>query len=292
VVAARLAAALAAQQQRRRAQRRRLLLATALLLVPGVVLAWLFEATRRRPDPDAAAAGYEEGKALNKAKNYVGAEATLRTALEAGRGASWKMLPHAHYQLGESLFGQGHLDRALACYRYGYSLGHRRSDWDRTATNDKIRKVELLIQLLPLLPATPAWQPDQLNYRFYNATFAGQRPLASQLALGQRYPAACFAVMASFGEDDDGGKLQAAQCRRLRRQALAWLRVELQEWKRKPATAGAREAVRSWEKDRALAGVRSDLHRVTPDERKPWAEFWKQARALKAAALAKTRPER
>src|SRR5262249_6383302 len=67
---------------------------------------------------------------------------------------------------------------------------------------------------------------------FYEEAFAAEPKLADNLGAAHRYNAACAAALAGCGQGKDAGKLDDKERARLRRQALDWLRTDLEAWGR------------------------------------------------------------
>ena len=65
---------------------------------------------------------------------------------------------------------------------------------------------------------------DVAETRLHASLFAADPKLADDRKAGHRYNAACAAALAAAGKGIDAGKLDDKDCRRLRQQALDWLR--------------------------------------------------------------------
>jgi hypothetical protein len=100
--------------------------------------------------------------------------------------------------------------------------------------------------------------------RFYREAFAAQRKLADNLDAGHRYVAARAAALAGSGKGKDADQVDAKECAGLRRQALMWLRADLEVWGRQLGKGPdkARSAVtitrvlQHWLADTVFSGVR------------------------------------
>jgi hypothetical protein len=115
-----------------------------------------------------------------------------------------------------------------------------------------VRQCERLLELDEQLPAflegkiTPAGPGERIELavlcslkglhraavRFYEEAFAAQPKLAGYLNPGHRYNAACAAALAGCGQGQDAAKLDDKERAGLRRQALDWLRADLEAWRR------------------------------------------------------------
>jgi Flp pilus assembly protein TadD len=208
--------------------------------------------------------------------------------VEAGYRAAVRFDPEygeARCNLGLILARQGRFAEALPELRRGHELGSRRPGW-RYPSDRWVRMTERAAALEARLPALlagreapdPADLPDlarvclaRRSYaaaaRFTAAALEAEPGLAASPATGVRYNGACAAVLAG---DRAPAKLRAG----LRRQALAWLRADLDAWTKSPGPP-ARDALRHWQADADLAGVRGAALAALPDaERRDWARLW------------------
>jgi tetratricopeptide (TPR) repeat protein len=219
----------------------------------------------------------------------------------------------AHYALGLALVDQGRFVDALPALRRGHELGTKRPGW-RYPSADWVRRCERLVELdrkLPAVlkgqaqPASPAERlelaalcqlPAKRQYgaatRLYAEAFVAQPRLADDLVRQPRYDAACCAALAGCGLGNDAATLDAKERARCRQQALAWLRADLEAWRKRLADAKApvrqpmRQTLRHWQKDSDLAGVREDksLSALARPERAAWRKLWADVADLIATA--------
>ena len=128
--------------------------------------------------------------------------------------------------------------------------------------------------------------------RFYEEAFAAAPELAMNLRAGHRYNAACAAALAGCGQGQDAGKLDDKERAHLRKQALDWLRADLEAWRRRlekdPGKAGPAVAsqLARWLENTDFNGVRGDqaLAGLPQAERGAWQELWQQVEALRRRA--------
>jgi superkiller protein 3 len=154
-----------------------------------------------------------------------------------------------------------------------------RGDAHPVSTAETIALAQLC-QQFKQMPTTAA--------RFYSDAFAAERKLAADLTAQHRYNAACSAALAAVGQGKDADKLDLKERQRLRRQALDWLRADLDGWsKRLAEDAGKdKEAIHKilehWQKDTDLASVREEkaLAVLTAEERDAWKKLWANVAAL------------
>jgi serine/threonine-protein kinase len=221
----------------------------------------------------------------------------------------------AHCNLGHALRQQGEFRKALEQLRRGHELGSRNPRW-RYPSPQWVQQCERLVELdgrLPdfldgkIMPMSPGEGIElarlcslkRLNWaatRFYEEAFAAEPKLADDLGTGHRYNAACAAALAGCGAAKDTGKLEAKQCARLRRQALDWLRADLEAWgrrlNREPGkvrfTARVAKVLQHWLADPDFAGVRGPqaLAKLPEAERQLWQKLWKDVADTLARAQA------
>jgi tetratricopeptide (TPR) repeat protein len=120
----------------------------------------------------------------------------------------------------------------------------------------------------------------------YAAAFAAQPALADDLGSGYRYYAACAAARAAAGEGSEETRLAGPERAGLRRQALAWLRADLERRARLlRAGKSVGWALTTWQTATALSGVRdrTALAKLPADERERWQHLWADVAALRAA---------
>jgi tetratricopeptide (TPR) repeat protein len=118
--------------------------------------------------------------------------------------------------------------------------------------------------------------------RYYADALASRPTQVDPLKTGDRYNAACCAVLAGAGQGEDAGKLDDKERTHLRREALEWLQADLSLWGNQvdsgapvePATV--QQTLRHWQKDTDLAGVRDQaaLANLPEAERVAWQKLW------------------
>ena len=116
----------------------------------------------------------------------------------------------------------------------------------------------------------------------------------------QRYNAACAAALAACGQGKDADKLDDKKRARLRRQALDWLRADLDAWgqllnkesdKIRPLLV---QQMRHWLADTDFAGVREPeaLAKLPEAERQAWQKLWNDISDMLKRAQEKSAPEK
>jgi Tfp pilus assembly protein PilF len=128
--------------------------------------------------------------------------------------------------------------------------------------------------------------------RYYADAFSADAQVADDLKASHRYNAACAAALAAAGQSKDTPKLDDKERTRLRQQALAWLRADLDLWSKRllAGQASDREAARMmlqhWQADADLASLRDTalLRNLPPEEaascRNLWADVADKLRIL------------
>jgi tetratricopeptide (TPR) repeat protein len=266
-----------------------------------------------RLNKDVPETHYGLGIALMLKGDPDGAVAAYREAIRLKPDSA-----EAHCNLGHTLRQQGHFREALGELRRGHDLGSRNARWPYPSAQ-WVRQCERLVELDERLPGilqgktTPAGPAERIELaglcalkrlnraaaRFYEQAFAAQRQLEEDLGAGHRYNAACAAALAGRGEGKDAAKLEGPERARLRRQALDWLRADLEAWgrllDREPDKAPlATQTLRHWLEDTDFAGVRGTeaLGQLPEAERQSWEKLWGDAAKTLARARAKTTPEK
>jgi tetratricopeptide (TPR) repeat protein len=257
-----------------------------------------------RSRPDLAAARGKLGECLSGSGDLPGAIAAFREAIRLGPD-----LAGAHCNLGLALLRQGRYAEALAELRVGHELGSKQADWPHPSAR-WVAEAERLAALADRLPAVlkgadrPANNAERLAFaqmaydtkryavaaRFWSEALESDPKLADEREAQHRYSAACAAALVASGKGEDDPKPDEDARARLRRQALNWLRAELEAWGRVAMTAGPgnKEAVatnlRHWREDPDLAGVRDEaaLARLPEAERAEWKALWDEAGRLLA----------
>ena len=129
--------------------------------------------------------------------------------------------------------------------------------------------------------------------RLYADAFAAAPELATNVEAGHRHNAARAAALAGNGRGEDAGNLSPEERTCWRRQALAWLTMDVATCTRKldSGIAGDRALVRrtltGWLAEPDFAGVRErdSLGSFPAEERDEWLALWKKVAALLALKL-------
>jgi tetratricopeptide (TPR) repeat protein len=228
----------------------------------------------------------------------------------------------ASCNLGRLYLAQGRFAEAVKLLKRGHELGSRRAGWPYPSAQWLKQAEQLLAldnQLAKVLhkEVEPAGAAEQLvlarfcqtarkryaaSARFYAGAFAAEPKLADDLGTQDRYNAACAAAIAGCAQGEDAGQLSDPERTRRRRQALDWLRADLDAWERLLAkeptgdhpAARVAMTLQHWLADPDLAGVRESeqLGQIPEAERQPWQKLWADVAATLARARQTATPEK
>jgi tetratricopeptide (TPR) repeat protein len=244
--------------------------------------------------PDDAMAHSNLGSALRQQGDLAGAVAAYRKAIALKPDDA-----EAHCRLGLVLREQGEFAKALEELRRGHELGSKDPRW-RDPSGLLVQQCQRLLELDGRLPdfldgkAVPANGDERIELaqlcvykqrhrsalRFYEEAFSTQPTLLA----ANRYYAARAAALAGCGQGQEADKLDDPERARLRRQALDWLRTDLEAQGRQLDTGPARTAANvakilqhAWLADFAFVGVRGPqaLAKLPEAERPEWQKLWK-----------------
>jgi tetratricopeptide (TPR) repeat protein len=219
----------------------------------------------------------------------------------------------AHCNLGLTLQKAGRFVDALDSLKRGHELGMRTSGWTHPSAQ-WINQCERLLELDQKLPrilegeADPQDASERLALgelcqwyrkryvaaaRFYGEAFEAEPQLAELKSPAfrhsiHRYNAACCAALAGCGKGEDAALLDDKDLVRLRNQARAWLRADLQAWAKwadkgkADDRASAVKTLQHWKTDTDLAGVRDrePLAQLPEAEQEAWRKLWADVEEL------------
>jgi tetratricopeptide (TPR) repeat protein len=218
-----------------------------------------------------------------------------------------KLLSMFRFRLAFAQYSNGDLDDAIVSWKEGLRL-----DPKNEGARGVLKHAERLRSLLPRLaaitsgkelPATPGegcefamlsglcGRDFVQAVKLYEKAFAAEPTLASDLATGHRYNAACMAARAARGEGSNK-PTSPDEIKSLRRKLLEWLRADLKVYADKLPSYGAseREVVVSklshWLRDPDLRNVRLITARtyMTGSELAEWVKLWDDVKAVLAEA--------
>ncbi len=268
---------------------------------PGCALTLLDKAIEEyqeaiRLDPNLAIAHYNLGFALHDKKELDKAIDELKKAIELEPNFG-----QAHAVLGDLLLMKGQFAEAKISTQKALDL---LSDRDplQPYILQHLKKCEGFLtlerKLLDVLAgkATSTDNRERLGLievcrlqrryvaaaRLYAATFTADAKLADDPKAAHRYNAACFAALAAAGQATGADKLADQERSRLRKQALDWLRADLDLWGKRLAdgTPADRNVVQNtlqhWQDDADLTGVRdaAALKKLPAEEQEAWQKLW------------------
>jgi tetratricopeptide (TPR) repeat protein len=247
-------------------------------------------------------------RAIEVAPDYVPPYVSLGVVL-ANQGKAGEAVPllhqaielgptfaPAHRVLGELLLHQGKLGEAAPRLSKAAELAPQ--DADAIQLHADVLRLQALLPKLDQFvdgSAAPADNGQRLDLarlcsyrqrfaaaaRFYAAALAADLQLTDDPGRVHRYNAACAAARAAHG-DGDAAQLDAAARTRLRKQAVAWLRAELEAAAKPPAAGKPAERsrlvlrLRQWTMDADLASLRDpdEVGKLPDDERALLKSLW------------------
>jgi tetratricopeptide (TPR) repeat protein/serine/threonine protein kinase len=264
---------------------------------------------------DYAEPHYNLGNALRDKGQVDEAIAEFRDAVRIKKDYA-----EAHCNLGLLLMQQGRFWEAVEELRRGNELGSRNPRWpypSRQWLHQAQERAKLDDRLSGVLEGKdqPRDTAERLGFAelcqlhrkryaatagFYERAFANEPKLAEDMRAGHRYNAACAAALAGCGQGKDADKLDVNKRARLRRQALDWLRADLDAWgeqlNKEPDRARPVlvQQMRHWQADTDFSGVRGPqaLAQLPEAERKLWQKLWDDVANTLARAQGKTTPEK
>jgi hypothetical protein len=124
--------------------------------------------------------------------------------------------------------------------------------------------------------------------RFYRDAFTAEPKLADAVPEFTRYNAACDAALTRSGRGADAEDLNESERARWGRQAVDWLRQDLDYWNKAlvggdaSARLQVQQKLRHWQLDPDFSGVRGlvPLSRPPAPEREQWTSLWSDVDAL------------
>ncbi|HTU23366.1 MAG TPA: tetratricopeptide repeat protein, partial [Gemmataceae bacterium] len=246
-----------------------------------------------RLQSDYTRAKWSRGVSLEDWGKLAEAVAAYRDALADDPNDPW-----VHCLLGLALQKQGKLREARDALERGHKLGIRQKGWNKPSErwlSQCQRQIEREKQLPAfrrgeIKPADSderiAWAMLCLRAHPYYADAAElfRTAFADRPALAEthRIYAACAAALAGCGQGEGAEKLTEAERAGWRKQALAWLRSDL-EVLRKRSERGSeglrgdvRKTLRRCRDNPALAGLRDtkDIEKLPKQEGEAWRRFW------------------
>jgi serine/threonine protein kinase/Flp pilus assembly protein TadD len=266
-----------------------------------------------RLKPDYAEPHDNLAQVLANTGDADGAIAESREALRL-----WPDHPLINCNLGHALRNKGQFADALPYYRRGHEIGSKGPRWSYPSA-EWVKECERLVELDARLPAVlsgkeqPASAIERAEYvevcwtkrfyaaaaRLYREAVVAKPDLEVFPSNRLRYSAATSAALAGCGAGEDAARLTDAERAALRRQALDWLRADLDAGRRLLDEAPymvrrvVRNKMRIWLIDPAFSGVRGPdaLAKLPEAERPDWQKLWADvANLLRRAADKPSQP--
>jgi tetratricopeptide (TPR) repeat protein len=249
-------------------------------------------------DPKLAAARIHLGSALGSKGLVDEAIVEFQKAIELD-----PKLAAAHLYLGIALQQKGRLDDAIAQWQKTIEIDPKLAAARANLTHWK--PIAALQSKLPAL-LEGRFQPQDnaerlqlaqscIYNKYYRAAaklfadaFAAEPKRADDLFSQDRYSAACCAALTVAGQGEDAAQVDEKERARWRRQALDWLRADLNAYgklldggKVEDRTL-VRQRLRHWQRDADLSAIRETTERakLPPDERQAYEKLWADVAAL------------
>jgi tetratricopeptide (TPR) repeat protein len=251
-----------------------------------------------RKYPKYAGARVNLGNTLLEKGDLDGAEANYRAAIAIDPDAGG-----TYYNMGMVYDKRSDLAGAEEWYRRAVALAPN-NGYYREVLDGIVRKRARLDELTGgrVNPATPAEAIEfaQLAYRsprrqyvaavrLYSWAFAAEPALSDDLTNGHRYNAACIAVRAAAGKDEEMTALGIEEWGYLTGLAQKWLRADLaqrvSQAKDPKRWQEVREKLTHWKNDSDLAPIRDPawLAAMPAADRKAWEALWRDVDAVLAS---------
>jgi serine/threonine-protein kinase len=204
------------------------------------------------------------------------------------------------FSLGVGLVHLGKFDDALESFRRAHQLATETGSRFRVHAGQAVREVERLMELDRRLSAgkpEPKDADESLGFaevcfckthyadavEFYRRAFAQDSKVAD---VQHRYEGAWAAILAASGRGAGTESLDASHRAELRKQALTWLRANLDDCCQHARDAHSRPGIdsmlRLWQRHPNLSGVRDPaaIAQLPADERPAWQQLWTDVEAL------------
>jgi tetratricopeptide (TPR) repeat protein len=280
-----------------------------------IVLSHMGLTLNNRRDWDEAIALFERALALADKAGSIGLRNNLALVLmdkgdlegaaallrENVRLRPTQVRPHCN--LGGVLQQLGRFAEALESLRRGHQLAVEQGSFFRSQAEQDVRSAKRVVELdrrlaagmpesagateLLEFAAVCSWKKRYADaVGFYRRAFELEPKGAGDLDAGNRYAAACAAARAAAGHGEGAESLEADRRAELRKQALTWLREDLDGWGRRAEEPKARAEVeaelRLWQRHPNLAGLRdaAAIGLLPDDEQQACKQFWADVHAL------------
>ena len=253
-------------------------------------------------NPDDGALHEVLGTILRDREDFDGAIREFREAIRLGESHHMILLG-----LAKAFQKKGDYAEALALIRKAREMAPDRVPdyWHSAAWVAHVERMAARTMLLPgrpngsIRPKDPMESldlalicSDQKRFvasaRYWGWALAANPTLGDDRRFEYWFSAACTAVMAASGKGRNEAPPDAAPGSDLRRQALQWLKVDLEIWSRTLASGAPRDrdlvlrAMRQWRKDTDLVAVRDaeGLASLPEADRRDWLALWGEVDAL------------
>jgi tetratricopeptide (TPR) repeat protein len=237
------------------------------------------------------------GSVLLYKGDLAGAEASYRAAIAIDPSAA-----ASYYNLGLVRHMRGDLAGAEEWYQKAVATEPGRAYWREVLTNvQKLARMDAFAagRAVPGSPAEAiefaeaAYKAPARRYvlavRLYRWAFAADSALADDIQKGHRYNAACLALRAAAGQDQEMTEFGVDEWAFLNGIAIKWLRADLAcsaaMAKDSNQRAEMLKRLAHWKVDEDMAPVREPSRRATMPaaDREAWQSLWADVDAAMAA---------
>jgi tetratricopeptide (TPR) repeat protein/tRNA A-37 threonylcarbamoyl transferase component Bud32 len=208
-----------------------------------------------------------------------------------------------HVGLGLAFRDKGRFDEAVEQFQQALQIDPKSVEAHTSlgaVLNDKGRRDEALDQFQQALRINPksagahVWMgtalsdagrlPEAVGHFEQAVSIDPESELNKGRLCNVRFRAACAAVLAATGPDTRNGHTGDPERAALHRQALGWLRANLELMKRANEGKVAMASLSTWQQERALASVRdpAELARLPAELREQWQQLWAEVAAQTA----------
>jgi tetratricopeptide (TPR) repeat protein len=216
-------------------------------------------------------------------------------------------LPEAYIILRQGYVAQGQYEECLSATQKALEVSPKAPTFPVGLIEQFVREAKQYIALKPQLAAYVKREQkprdaqeltvlvtlcsQQQHYlgaaQLYEYAFAFDHRLAEDVTAEYRFDAARFAAQAAAGQGD-AAKLDEKERVHWRRQALDWLRADLDGWRKLSESGSAddkaltQERLRWWQENPKLAGLRDPaaLAKLPAEEQDGWRQLWAEVAAL------------
>jgi tetratricopeptide (TPR) repeat protein len=215
-----------------------------------------------RIDPNSVPAHVDLGRALYETKRWDEALDQYQQALQIDPKSDI-----VRVDLGNALYAKGRRDEAMDQYQQALRINPKSSE-PHVHIGIVLRNEGQLPQAVGHFEQALGMDPESERLRAWLGV--------------TRYRAACAAVLKATGPGSKNGHPGDTERAALRRQALGWLRANLELIKQANHGKLVMTSLSTWQQERAFASVRNpaELATLPTEEREAWQQLWVDVAAI------------